>query len=245
VGPSLGSEQVTLHAREGCSVTTFAFVDSSSAPTLEQARAVHEAGYRAWGIYLGAPGCTPHIWSPAEVEVLRRAGFAEVVPIWVPAQSFLEPLTNAPADALLALRAANARALGRIIYVDTEASARGRKASAADYFIAFKKALKVHSWQTGLYNGAALNPVGPGTWTPHYTPAAPVPAAGGAVQWAADRKIGGFMVDVSIADEAFPLGLLGPAGANVPAPVRLPARPGPPGILPADQGPQSAASASS
>ena len=135
-------------------------VDSAVGPTVEQARAVLEAGHLWWGWYCGyqgVPGAPAafHKWRQDEVDVLAAAGFELSLPIFFPHMTTagrIVPGASPELDADLAVYAVGVYGWHGVVALDTEASMRGDPWTAV-YTHRWCAQVLARGWEPVVYAG--------------------------------------------------------------------------------------------
>jgi len=173
------------------------FFDSAYPPTPAQAAAAKARGVTAWAFYAGGPGAL-NVWSFADVLVLKHAGIASVLPIWVP---LLDLTTDPAGDARtfvgLLRQGYGVAGAGCL---DTEASMRGNP-NLQGYVDGFLAEMRSLGYTPVLYGGADYLPPGVALWLPK--PGGGTLPPGGALQ-TSGAVLEGLSVDFDSADDGFP-----------------------------------------
>ncbi|MHB1475643.1 MAG: hypothetical protein ACYCV4_18875 [Dermatophilaceae bacterium] len=171
--------------------------------------------------YYGAEGCTPYVWSVAEVEAVLAAGMA-FAPIWTPPQ---EPTLGGPdtRTALISVLSSRGYPQGSPVFIDVEGSTWVAGAGPAAHDLA--DAVTVAGWPCYLYG-----PPGKGQWRAEWPQPAPTAMPdttllsgevgwqyAGAVTWG-----GEYGVDLSVFRADLAWWRKTPAATPTPAPTPVP-----------------------
>jgi hypothetical protein len=101
--------------------------------------------------YVGAPGHTPHIWTPDEVQKARNSG-RQWWPIWVPAQGLMSAATGtAAAQGMVSALAPYGVSKSTPVFFDVETSSWEASATGAQAAVAaFKSTMKAAGYTRPL-----------------------------------------------------------------------------------------------
>ncbi len=181
-------------------MTIFGY-DSAQAPTPLQAKAALNDGVKWWGLYLAGPGAYRN-WTPPDVEMLRQAGFASCLPIFVPK---LDLSGDPVSDANAMVAACEQVRISGTVALDTEASMRGNPnlGSYVDRFCAQIRARGFAAvvYAGGNYTGNSSNAV---WWI---EPGNPTPPHNECYQYG-QSNFDGLSIDKDAAGDEFPLARL-------------------------------------
>lgn len=185
------------------------FLDSAYRPTPAQAALAVSRGFQAWAFYAGGPGAL-HVWSFADMEVLKAAGIMRTLPIWVPALD----LSGDPVDDAKTLAGAMRDGYGiqGAACLDTEASMRGNP-RLKSYVNAWVAKIQMFGHTPVVYTGGLYLPPGCTPWVAGGNPGACLPD--GAVQYDSGT-LAELEVDLDLAGELFPFARFIPAPSAGP-----------------------------